>query len=80
GEHLQIKQKTLKHTPLEKITDAFISLLAGASGLCEINTRLRPDAALQRAFGRNTCAEQSTVQETLSACTKENVRQMRAAL
>ena len=80
GEHLKIKQKTIKHTPLEKITDAFISLLSGAHGLCEINTRLRPDVALQQAFGRSGCAEQSVVQETLDACNKENVRQMRAAL
>lgn len=80
GEHLKIKQKTIRHTPLEKITDAFIALLSGAHGLCEINTRLRPDIALQRAFGRSSCAEQSTVQETLDACNKANVRQMRAAL
>lgn len=80
GEHVEVPQETVKHTPLEKLTDAFIALLAGASGLCEINTRVRADAALQRAFGRSSCAEQSTVQETLSACTKENIRQMREAL
>ena len=47
--------------------------------LSEINTRVRTDAALQRAFGRSTCAEQSVVQETLDACTVENVRQMKHA-
>ena len=36
-------QKSVKHTPLEKIEDALITILAGAHGLCEINTRLRPD-------------------------------------
>lgn len=80
GELVRVPQKIVKHTPLEKITDAFIALLSGASGLCEINTRVRTDTALQRAFGRSSCAEQSTVQETLSACTRENVKQMRAAL
>ncbi len=44
-----------------------------AHGLAEINTRVRTDTALQRAFGRESCAEQSVVQETLSACTAENV-------
>lgn len=40
---------------------------------------MRSDAALQCAFGRTSCAEQSVVQETLDRCTEENVRQMRAA-
>jgi uncharacterized protein YggT (Ycf19 family) len=77
---VQIKQKTVKHSPMDKLTDAFISLLAGAQGLVEINTRLRSDIALQRAFGRTGCAEQSVVQETLDACTAENVVQLRQAL
>jgi len=77
--HVKVKQKTIKHTPVEKLTDAFIAILAGAHGLSEINTRVRSDAALQRAFGRQSCAEQSVVQETLDACDAENVRQMKRA-
>ena len=77
---VEIKQKTVKHTPVDKLYDAFISLLAGAQGLVEINTRLRTDPALQHAFGRQACAEQSVVQETLDACTSENVSQMQSAL
>jgi hypothetical protein len=80
AEHVHIRQKTIKHTPLEKLTDAFMAILSGAHGLCEINTRVRPDAALQRAFGRSCCAEQSVVQETLSACTADNVQQMEEAV
>jgi hypothetical protein len=79
GEQVRIKQKTIRHTPMEKLTDAFIAILAGAHGLAEINTRVRSDAALQRAFRRSSCAEQSVVQETLSACTSENVCQMKRA-
>ncbi len=77
---VRIAQKTVKHTPIDKLYDAFISLLAGAHGLVEINTRLRADPALQEAFGRSRCAEQSVVQETLDACTAENVKQMEQAL
>jgi len=77
---VQIKQKTLKYTPADKLYDAFISLLAGAHGLVEINTRLRADPALQHAFGRSGCAEQSVVQETLDACTGDNVTQLQQAL
>lgn len=79
-QQVQIKQKTIKHTPTDKLYDAFISLLAGAHGLVEINTRLRADRGLQAAFGRQACAEQSVVQETLSACTAENVAQLQQAM
>jgi hypothetical protein len=77
---VQIAQKTIKEKPSEKLHDALISMLAGAHGLVEINTRLRADVALQRAFGRSRCAEQSVVQDTLNACTAENVKQMEQAL
>src|SRR5437667_7262091 len=77
---VQIAQKTIKDRPTDKLYDALISMLAGAHGLVEINTRLRADSALQRAFGRRRCAEQSVVQDTLNACTAENVEQMEHAL
>lgn len=79
SEHLRIRQKTIHHTPIEKLTDAFIAILAGSHGLCEINTRVRTDTALQRAFGRKSCAEQSVVQETLDACTSKNIAEMKRA-
>src|SRR6202165_2020189 len=58
---VRIGQKTVKRTPLDKLYDALIAMLAGAHGLVEINTRLRADAALQEAFGRSSCAEPSVV-------------------
>jgi hypothetical protein len=77
---VKIAQKTVKYRPSEKLMDAFISLLAGAQGLVEINKRLKADVGLQRAFGRAGCAEQSVVQDTLDACTAENVSQMHTAV
>src|ERR1700680_352209 len=62
---VRIAQKTVKYAPSDKLYDAFITMLAGAHGLVELNSRLRADAALQRAFGRTACAEQSVVQQTL---------------
>ena len=41
---------------------------------------MRSDPALQAAFGRSQCAEQSVVQETLDACTAEQVQQMEQAM
>lgn len=77
---VQIAQKTVKDQPIDKVYDGWIAMLAGAHGLIEINSRLRAEPALQAAFGRNRCAEQSVVQQTLDACTPENVEQMEEAL
>ena len=79
-ERVHIGQKTITHTPVQKLYDAFIAVLAGAHGLVEINKRLRADPSLQAAFGRQACAEQSVVQDTLDACTKVNVEQMHRAM
>ena len=75
-----IAQKTVLYTPLQKLEDAFIAILTGIGGLVEINTSLRSDPSLQQAFGRSGCAEQSVIQDTLDACTQENVTQMQQAL
>jgi Transposase DDE domain group 1 len=52
----------------------------GGAGITEINTRLRVDPGLQRAFGLHRCAEQSTISRTLNACVAITVEQMRHAL
>lgn len=79
-EQVKIAQKTVKYSPFDKLCDAFLLLLSGAHRMVEINTRLRADPALCEAFGRACCAEQSVVQDTLDACTDENVYQMQQAL
>ena len=78
-QEVAIKQKILNHTPTDKLKDAWISMLAGAQSLVELNTLVRPDKALQKAFGRDDCADQSTVSETLNACDETNVQQMQTA-
>ncbi len=79
-EHVKIKQKVLQHMPTDKLLDCFINILAGGTGVVEVNTRVRNDLALQAAFGRDKCAEQSTISDTLSACTEENIGQFQEAL
>src|SRR5215510_16091397 len=58
---VKIDQKTIRHKPIDKLQDALITILAGAHGLSEINTRLRADPALHRAFGKESCAERITL-------------------
>jgi hypothetical protein len=77
---VHIAQKTVRYRPSDKLYDAFIALLAGAHGLVEINHRLRAEPGLQVAFGRPACAEQSVVQDTLDACTAENVAELQEAM
>jgi hypothetical protein len=79
-QQVQIPQKTIDHAPTDKLLDLFITLLAGAHGVSEVNTRLRADPALQAAFGRRACADQSTIQRTLDAVTPANLTQLEQAL
>lgn len=77
---VHIPQKIVQYTPAQKLQDAFISILAGSHGLVETNKRVRPDHALQRAFGRAACAEQSTISETINRATEQNVTELQAAV
>jgi len=79
-EKVHIHQKSLRYQPLDKLLDGFIMILAGGRGITEINTRVRPDEMLQAAFGRDGCADQSTVSATFNACDAENVQQLRQAV
>lgn len=75
-----IPQKVLRHKASDKLLDALMNILAGGHGLVEVNTRVKGDEGLQRAFGRSGCAEQSVISDTLNACTNQTVDQMRQAL
>ena len=77
---VHIKQKSRQYRPTEKLLDAFINILSGAERMVEVNSRVRADVGLQRAFGRKGCAEQSVVSTTLNRCSAENVEEMQSAL
>ena len=48
--------------------------------MVEVNKRVRSDKGLQQAFGRERCAEQSVIQQTLDACDATNVSEMHQAM
>jgi len=77
---VKIKQKVIRDTPFDKLTDVLVGILSGAGGLVEVNKRVRPEKALQMAFNRRRCAEQSVISDTLNACSKVNVNQMQQAM
>jgi hypothetical protein len=51
--------------------------LAGCRAIAQVNTRLRPEVALARAWGRERFAEQSTLTRTLDAFSATQVAQLR---
>jgi Transposase DDE domain group 1 len=75
-EQVQVPQKTVRHRPIEKVLDGLLGILCGAKTIAQSNVTIRVDPAVQRAFGRTGCAEQSTIARTLRACTGENVAQL----
>ena len=73
---VRIRQKTIKHSPSEKLKDLLVNIWAGGERVSSINNVLRTDEGLQRLFGRHVCAEQSVISETLNAVSSENIVQM----
>lgn len=77
---VKIKQKTIDHTPTQKLQDCLVAILCGIEAVSQINTTLAADVALQRAWGRPNCADQATIQDTLSAINWQNLVELRQAL
>ena len=77
---IKIKQKTVKYSPVDKLTDALLAILLDCDVVSQVNTKLAQETAVLHAFGRDQAADQSSVQRTLSSCNSENVAQLQRAL
>src|SRR5437879_4308426 len=75
-EQVTIPQKTVRYRPVAKVLDGLLGILCGAKTISQSNGTIRLDPAVQRAFGRTGCAEQSTIARTLQASTPETVDQL----
>jgi hypothetical protein len=75
-EQVQLSQKTVRYRPIEKVLDGLLGILCGAKTIAQSNVTIRLDPAVQRAFGRTGCAEQSTIARTMQASTAETVDQL----
>lgn len=76
-EALALSLKTVDHAPEAKLLDLIVSILTGCRAISQVNTRIRPDLALARAWGRACFAEQSTLTRTLDAFSDVEVGQLR---
>ena len=75
-EQVQIPQKTVRYRPIDTLLDGLLGILCGAKTISQSHVTMRVDPAVQRVFGRASCAEQSTIARTLQACTAETVHQL----
>jgi len=57
----------------------WVGILAGCEVVSQVNTTIRADPLLARAWGRESFYEQSTIARVLDACGARQVQQMRAA-
>src|SRR5215471_7246451 len=78
--HVQIHQKTLKYSPIQKLEMFFVALLAGAKAVSHTSTTVGVDPALCTAFGLPGCADQSVIAATLDAASEADVGALQAAL
>lgn len=74
---VQLPQKAVDHTPASKLLDVLVSILSGCRAVSQVNTRLRPDTALARAWGRTHFADQSTLSRTLDRFSEQHIQQLR---
>jgi len=74
---LMLPIKEVDHAPNAKVLDVLVSILAGCRAISQVNTRIRPDIALARAWGRERFAEQSTLSRTLDAFDEEQIARLR---
>lgn len=74
---LTLPIKEVDHPPVAKLMDVLASIIAGCRAISQVNTRIRPDLALARAWGRERFAEQSNLARTLDAFSPEHIAQLR---
>lgn len=64
-------------TPALALMDIWASILAGCRSISQVNTKIRPENLLAKAWGRERFCEQSTLARVLDACEKDQVEQLR---
>ncbi|MBT9176053.1 MAG: hypothetical protein DDT20_00355 [Firmicutes bacterium] len=75
-EHLKIDMKTVHHTPVDKIIELFVSMIAGCPDVKTINNYLVPDRLAAAAWCQKQFADQSQVSEVIHRITPENLLQL----
>ena len=78
-ENVDLGMKTRDFSPVCKLKQVLVSILAGCETLTAFNTQLDGEAGLAAIWGWQRFADQSTLSRTLDALTLMNIAQLRTA-
>lgn len=78
-ERVQIGLKERDFSPTDKLTQVFLSVLAGCTTLSEVNTRLKSESRMAAIWGWERFADQSSLSRTLDVLTLKHLEQLRQA-
>jgi hypothetical protein len=78
-ENLSVDMKTVRYSPVSKLRQIVVSILANCEYLSEVNCRLRPEHGLAQIWDIERFAEQSVLSRTLDQLTQMNIEQLRMA-
>jgi hypothetical protein len=71
--------KTLDHSPVEKLIEALVLILAGGRATLQADLLLRPNRWLARGWGQDQFAQQATLADTLDAFDQSSIASLRTA-
>ena len=74
---VQIPMRERDFSPVDKLIQVLLGILAGCKTLSEINSRLRSETKLATIWGWPSWADQSTLSRTLDALTLMDLDQLR---
>jgi len=77
--HLKIDMKTVRYSPIDKVIELFVSIIAGCPDNKTINNRLVPDRLSASAWRQEQFADQSQIHILLHRVNKENLQQLEKA-
>ena len=78
-EKVDLKMKTRDFSPVSKLKQVLVSILAGCETLTAFNSQLDGEISLAALWGWPQFADQSTLSRTLDALTLTNIAQLRTA-
>lgn len=78
-EKVDLGMKTRAFSPVCKLQQVLLSILAGCETLTDFNSKLDGEAGLASLWGWPRFADQSTLSRTLDALTLMNIEQLRTA-
>ncbi len=78
-EKVDLAMKIFTFSPVCKLKQVLLSILAGCETLTAFNTQLNGEAGLAAIWGWERFADQSTLSRTLDALTLMNIEQLRSA-